>query len=345
MQAICPKCGQPADDGLCLQCRLGSLRLVQFPNVVEVMICSVCGSQHMKGKWQFPDSRSIEDLAMQAAVDQIWFHDEFSHPEIEVGIRKIGATRYLARMSVIGSFREQRIEKTAEVPVRIQLAACERCSRMAGKYFQSTVQLRGNGNRPVSSLEMEESRKMAMEMADAGYRGGDQLSFIQDIKEVKGGLDIILGSTHLGRRMARAIQERFGGKLLETCKLVGKKENRDVFRSTLLVRFPRMKRGDIVSFKGSLSMVSGFDGKVTLLTSLDEGRRSCMSEETSLEAQILGNRADAVKAIVISKDDDVLELMDPETFRSAFASRPRSLEVNPGEEVQVVRTANGLVVL
>jgi len=92
-------------------------------------------------------------------------------------------------------------------------------------------------------------------------------------------------------------------------------------------------------------MVTGFEGKNTLLTSLNEGHRSCMSEEISAEVQILGNRADAMKATVISKDDDVLEIMDPDTFRSALASRPRGLEVEPGEEVEVVRTADGFIVL
>ena len=48
---------------------------------------------------------------------------------------------------------------------------------------------------------------------------------------------------------------------------------------------------------------------------------------------------------MISKDDDVLEIMDPETYRAALAARPRDLQVGPGEEVKVVRTADGFIVL
>jgi hypothetical protein len=70
-----------------------------------------------------------------------------------------------------------------------------------------------------------------------------------------------------------------------------------------------------------------------------------MSEENSETVEILGNRADALKAMVIAKDNDVLEIMDPETFKSALASRPKDLQVEPGEEVDVVRTANGFIVL
>ena len=189
------------------------------------------------------------------------FHKEFDQPKIELDLRKIGATRYLAKIDISGSFKGQCIIENCEIPVRIKLVACDRCSRMAGKYFQSTVQVRGNSIRSLIKNEIEECKKIGQAMADSGYRGGDQLSFIQEMKEVKGGLDIILGSTQLGRHMARAITERFGGKLLETCKLVGKKDSRDVYRSTLLIRFPRLKRGDIVSFRGSIYVVTGFDGK------------------------------------------------------------------------------------
>ena len=129
--------------------------------------------------------------------------------------------------------------------------------------------------------------------------------------------------------MSRAFVERFGGKLLETAKLVGKKDSRNVYRSTLLVRFPRLKRGDIVSFRGSLFSVAGFDGKTTLISSLREGRRSSMSEENSETVEILGNISDALVATVISKDDDVLEIMDPETYRAVLAARPRDLRLNP----------------
>jgi len=319
--------------------------LASCPNQVEVVICSMCGSQQINGKWQLPGTFPLQDLAAQAAADSIWIHRDMIQPQIDIDLKATGATRYLARIDIRGNFRGSSSIVQCEIPVRIKKVACERCSRMAGKYFESTVQLRGSSERAINHREIEESKKMARDMADSAYRGGDQLSFIQEIKEVKGGLDIILGSTQLGRRMAKAFVERFGGRLLETAKLVGRKDNRDVYRTTLLVRFPRLKRGDIVSSRGVLSVVSGFDGKTTLITSLREGRRSSMSQEISEMAHILGNKADALSATVISVDEDVLEIMDPETFRSALAARPKDLKIGPGEEVKVVRTGDGFIII
>ena len=70
-----------------------------------------------------------------------------------------------------------------------------------------------------------------------------------------------------------------------------------------------------------------------------------MSQEISEMAQMLGNKADALSATVISVDDDVLEIMDPETFQSALATRPRDLKVQPGEEVKVIRTKDVFIIL
>ncbi len=345
MQAVCPRCGMPSEGGMCKSCTRDTTQMFSCPDQVEVVICSVCGSQQVKGKWLLPEDSNIEEIAASAAADAVWLHRDLAGADIGIDLKKVGATRYRALVDISGSFQGRPVSEQCQTSLRIKMVACDRCSRIAGKYFESTVQLRGNAVRSISAREMEECKKMARDMADAGYRGGEMLSFIQEMKEVKGGLDIILGSTQLGRRMARAFQERFGGKLLETAKLVGKKDNRDVFRSTLLVRFPRLSRGDIVSFRGSLYYVSGFDGKTTLITSLREGRRSSMNEESSESVPVLGNRADAAAATVISADEDVLEIMDPETFRSSLAARPRDLSVQPGEEVMVVRTADGFVVL
>ena len=345
MQSICPKCGEPSLEGLCRNCIMQSTELLRCPDQVEVTICSVCGSRQVKGKWRLVDSRSIEELASQAAIDALWFHSEYEQPQIEIDLAKIGATRYLAKIVTTGRFKGEVTEEQCRIPIRIKLIACDRCSRMAGKYFQSTVQVRGSGNRAITNEEQKECKDIAFSIADHGYHAGDQLSFIQEIKEVKGGLDMVLGSTQLGRHIARALQERFGGRLLESCKLVGKKDSRDVYRSTLLIRFPRLRRGDIVSFRGSLFAVAGFDGKMTMISGFRDGRRSSLSEEITETIEVLGNKSDSIKAVVVSLDDNVLEIMDPETYKIILAARPKDFEIKPGAEVNVVRTANGFIVL
>jgi len=66
MQALCPRCGMPSEGGLCKSCALETTKIFSCPDQVEVVICSVCGSQHVKGRWLQPDDRDEEEMAASA---------------------------------------------------------------------------------------------------------------------------------------------------------------------------------------------------------------------------------------------------------------------------------------
>ena len=342
-QSICPKCGQPSFEGLCSACTLKSTKVLSSPDRVEVTVCSVCGAKLIKGKWQITE-RTAEELAYEATNNSLFVHEDIQDPDIDIQLLKRGDTRYLARVSMEGSFRGTPVEETAEIPVKIILTSCDRCCRIAGKYFESTIQIRGS-SRPPTRSELETCRNIALSMTEASYRSGDQLAFVQDIVDTKGGLDLVMGSTQLARQIARAIFERYGGKTQESAKLVGKKDGNDIYRTTILVRFPNLKRGDIISSKGTILEVTGFDCGKTLLTSLEGGRRTSLKEEDVEGLEVLGNRADAQKAVVVAEDEKVLEILDPKSYKTAVASRPRGMTVKEGEEVMVVRTGEGFIVL
>jgi len=343
VKAVCPKCGGPSTEGLCDLCALEATELLSCPERIEVTVCPVCGAKLVKGKWM-PSQVSVEELAYGVACSAICAHEGLSKPNLEVRMVKTGATRYIAMADLKGTFRSMPAEARCQFEVRILSVACDRCSRMAGRYFESTIQIRASSREPTER-EIEVSKKMALEMAEAGYKYGDQLSFVQDIKKTKGGVDIILGSTQLGRQISKAISERFGGRITETSKLVGQRDGRDLCRSTILVRLPRFKLGDIIRFRGVDYEVEGFDGKRIYLTALKGGHKTVVTDEETEGAQVLGNRNKARRATVVAGDKRMLEIMDPDTYKVVLASRPRGLEIQPGQEVEIVRSGDEYIVL
>jgi nonsense-mediated mRNA decay protein 3 len=343
MQSICPGCGQASPEGLCPACTLKSMKILSCPDHVEVTVCSVCGAKLIRGKWQITE-RTAEELAYEAAYDALLIHSNIHNLGIDLKLLKRGATRYLARVSLKGTFGDIPVEGSCKIPVKVILTACDRCSRIAGKYFEAVVQIRGS-SRPPTKADLDKCKDMSLSLADAAYRSGDQLAFVQDIKETRGGLDLVIGSTHLGRQIARAIFGHFGGMTQETASLAGKKDGNDIYRTTILVRFPHLKRGDIISNQGILFEVTGYDGRKTLLKSLEGDRRTSIKEEDAVGAALLGNRADARKALVVAKDEKVLEFLDPDSYEIAVASRPKGLAISEGEEIVVVRTGEGFIVL
>jgi 60S ribosomal export protein NMD3 len=343
MQSICPGCGQPSPQGLCPACMLKSMQIISCPKHVEVTVCSVCGAKLIRGKWQITE-RTAEELAYEASYYAVLVHSDIENPELDLRLLKRGSTRYLARANLKGTFKGIIVEESCEFPIKVILTACDRCSRMAGKYFEAVIQIRGS-SRPPTKEDLDKCKDMALSLADAAYRRGDQLAFVQDIKETKGGVDLVIGSTQLGRQIARAIFEHFGGRTEESASLAGKKDGNDIYRTTILVRFPNLRKGDIISDHGTLFEVTGYDRRRTLLRSLEGYRRSSIKEEDAARAIVLGNRADARKAMVVAKDEKVLEFLDPDSYEVAVASRPKSLDISVGEEVVVVRTGEGFIVL
>lgn len=343
--AVCPKCGRPSEGGLCPDCELQSFRFLSCPERSEITLCSVCGSQRWKKKWQAAD-RSLEERIWREIKESVSWRDDLEEASLEIKVIPRGATRFLAMVQLKGSFRGRSICERCEIPVKVNLVSCETCSRKAGKYFEATVQVRGSSSRTMTAEEVERCQVLAESMAEAGLEGGERLSFIQEMKETKGGLDVVLGSARLGRQLAKAIFQRFGGKLEESSKLVGRRDGRDIYRITLLVRLPKLTKGDILLQRGNLFCVEGFSSRKTLVAPLSgDGRRRSWSEKEAEEAEVLGNRSEAQRAVVVAGDGEVLEIMDPESYKTAFASRPKGLGAQPGEEVEVIKTARGFIVL
>jgi nonsense-mediated mRNA decay protein 3 len=343
MKAFCPRCGMPSNVDLCDKCVLETTKFLSCPDKIEVTVCSVCGAKFAKGHWQL-NELDMDELILNAVQGSLCIHNDLLDPDIRIQLDKCGATRYTANVITKGRFKGMEAEESCQVYVSIYLKACDRCSRIAGKYFEATIQVRGSLEKP-SDDELEECERIAHSMAEASYRDGEQLSFIQEFKNTKAGIDIIVGSTQLGRQIAKALHERFGGKIQKSSKLVGKKDGRDVFRTTILIRFPRLKKGDIVSWRGDIFEVVGFNGKKTQLISLYDSRRSSVNEDDAEGIEILGNRTNSLKAIVVTADKNVFEIMDPENYRTAFASRPKGLDIKPGEEALVIRIVDGFIVL
>jgi len=208
--------------------------LLDCPDSVEVTVCPVCGSQLVRGRWRDAEA-TVEDLISDAVAAEIGVHQDLADPEVAIAVRRRNATQYLVSVHLAGTFGEIPAEEECTVAAAVRRATCERCSRMAGNYYEAIVQVRGSKGAP-SREELEECRKIAQATTDSCLLRGDRLSFVQEVREVKGGIDLVVGSTAQGRAIAKAIQERFGGSSGESYTLVGMKDGKNVYRTSILVR-------------------------------------------------------------------------------------------------------------
>lgn len=342
-RSICPKCGQPSKEGLCDNCRLESTNLLSFPHRIELTFCPVCGSQLSRGKWQPVDS-ALEELISVAAEDAIGIHSNLKNPDLILSLSQRSPRKYFVDISVCGDFRGLMAKEQCRIMVQLLHTTCDRCSRIAGKYYQAVVQLRAQDRSPSSS-EVDMVKEISFLLAEKSHKKGDQFGFVQDMKYTRGGIDIIVGSVQLGRLIGKAIIERFGGATKESHKVVGQKDGKDIYRTNISVRLPRLEKGDIIGLKDSILEVKGFNGRNTTCMVLNDGSRRILGLEATEVADILGNRMDAKMAVIVAMDEDIVEILDPWNYKTAFAKRPKFFDAEVGSEVEVIRFESGFVLL
>jgi len=343
LSSICPRCGSPTGEGLCNRCRLESTTLLSCPPRVEVISCPVCGAQRLQGRWQ-PADRPVEVLVSEAAERSVEIYRDLANPQVSLTVSKRGATRYIAKVELTGEFEGMPAEDECTIAVDLRYETCDRCSKMAGRYYEAVVQLRANV-RSLSPQEIEECEKIVISQAEKSLEKGDRLAFVREMKPVRGGVDIVVGSTQMGRLTARSILDRFGGRMRESYKQVGTKNGKDLYRTNILVRLPRLREGDVVEARGTVLEVRGYGGRRTLCISLMEGGRVFLSEEEADAARLMGNRSESQKTVVVAMDEAVLEILDPVSYKTISVTRPGHLEARPGDEVKVIGSGDDLVLL
>ncbi|HTX44541.1 MAG TPA: NMD3-related protein, partial [Methanocella sp.] len=218
---------------------------------------------------------------------------------------------------------------------------CETCSRMAGGYYEAILQIRAQDRFP-NRKEVARCLKIADTVIAHAEKAGDRLAFVTDIQELPEGTDIYMGSTACSRQIARAIVDEFGGTVQESPKLVGEKDGKGLYRVTFAVRIPNIVPGDIVRMYGNPVVVEKV-GKRIGGTDLATGNTTSILSEEKLEK--LSDRSKAIKTVLVSEDAGSVQILDPISYVPLTIKKPTFLNKAPGEDVWVVKIADGVFLL
>ena len=190
---VCPLCGRKSEVGLfCSECYLKKNLKVELPGVIELTRCKGCNAFLLGGRWV--KSMTEEDAIMRATQAALKTNVKRLEKTGAISIEAEKAQKGYDATVTIG-LGESEIKKRARVDIKT--VACPDCSRKAGGYFEAVLQLRGAvGKRTVEQI-IENVRKHK-----------DRFSFVADVKRVRGGYDIYLGS----KKSAEKIVREYRGK-------------------------------------------------------------------------------------------------------------------------------------
>ncbi|MFA7198195.1 MAG: 60S ribosomal export protein NMD3 [Methanoculleus sp.] len=308
--SICPRCGQPAEEGFCPQCRAAEVQLLTCTPRVTAVYCPVCESQK-RGKAWSDLHMPREDLIAELAVSATSIHEDAKDIRITVRPEETGPNKTTCTIDVEATLYSVPVRGTCTTEILWQRESCDRCSRISGGYYEGIVQVRAT-NRRINAYEREVATKIAEQAEESLQQAGGRLSFISDLQETKDGVDITVGTQHLGQEIARMVTGALGGRFTTHPKLVGEKEGKALYRITYSIRLPFYQKGDVVVSRGGYYEVRDIDGQRLRVFDLQSGQGRTLAEDEVV--RLLGNVRDAESAIIVYTQPNVVGLMDPKTY-------------------------------
>lgn len=323
---ICLKCGAepPLISQICHKCVRETVVITRLPEVLRMVDCKSCYSLKIPGTWLEFDS--VESAVGHFFESSIIWHDNLSQQKTDLRLKQLDPSKYLVKAKTTANYCGLVLESGLEQVVEIKYQVCQTCSRHAGGYYESILQIRTKQKAVLDA---------AVEKVFNDIDSSPAEVFSTENGPVKGGFDFQLSSTERARALARELMIKFGGHVNETNSLVGRKDGRDLLRHTFGVRLPSFLVGDFLLIKEKVYLVTRLDRRKAKLRLMEAPYTKKMIEIDSLRnPNILEKPVDV--QIISSRNDQFL-LLDPYTLQTVEAVSPSKWE---GEKIQALRFGN-----
>ena len=209
---FCFLCGKNTDElvkGYCDSCYKKQFNLIEVPSELIITTCPRCNKKFEHNKWSEMD---VSDIVRDKI--KVLGCDVTIAVEVQDNVIKL-----IARGFLEGSRNLK--EEPHEIKMKVIKNTCPVCAKESSKYFESTIQVRGT---------MKDEDFDAMD--DIAFKRGGYFK----VKEVKGGYDFSVGDKSVAKAMADYLIKKYRIDQKKSFKLVTKKDGRDLYRDTILLR-------------------------------------------------------------------------------------------------------------
>ncbi|MFA4823924.1 MAG: 60S ribosomal export protein NMD3 [Methanoregula sp.] len=339
---FCPKCGKPTEnEGLCNECQVVSTKWFTFDRRALSTHCPSCGAIKIGNTWT-DSSKERADLAPDLARSAVHLHPDIKKPVIDVTVVDMTVNRSRAYLVIRGELYKKSVEEKCTVELVWHKEQCDRCNRISGSYYEGVVQVRAEGRIP-SKYEIQMASSIAQQVEDDLQAGGERLSFINDMNEIHDGLDIIIGSQHIGVLICKAIIAQLGGRYTTHPKLVGEKSGRQLFRITYALRIPRFQKQDVILSRGRYAEVDRVESNHIRVMDLADGSFRAVKDEDV--ERVIGNARNATPALVAFSDKDMIGILDPDSGRTIEFKKFAWMCARPGDHLSILRDGEQIIVV
>ncbi len=339
-KGFCPRCGSPTEyGGFCGKCKAKDIVWAKVPERLECTVCPTCDSIKTSGMWANSEIEK-DEVAYNIVASSIKIHQDVKDVQTSINIRDTSSNHSQAEVFIIGTLYGIPVEHSSKIKFVWIHEQCDRCSRIAGNYYEGVIQVRATGRRPTE-FEKQRSAKIAYQLEDQLQTAGDRLSFVSDIVEIDGGIDITFSSQVIGNLISRDIMGALGGTCTTHPKLIGEKNGCRIYRITYSLRLPRFARGDVIWRNNAWCKILRQTKDTLFVFDLTTGLTRSFREND--DDPLLDNVINAERGDIIYKDAGILGIMDLKENKVHEVPDRAWLNAQTGDVVEFLRGKDGLV--
>lgn len=289
---FCYVCGKVTEElikGRCKACYYEEAELLRLPEELQARVCRDCASYFKNGRWLCQDD--LEGAVEQAARSAIMGSLVLKNLALEEVGLSLGAPEgrgekkilvpYTLRVAGVHQGDKYSVEKKGVVLADVSL--CDSCAKRKSRYYEAVLQVRGRGQDKVKNIAIEHLE---------GLRSKDPGAFVSDLKNLKTGVDLYIGSLRAARKVASFLAERHGGLLKESPKLVGRSRNgKDLYRVNISLRLPRFGVDDVLRVGKKKLQVGEFKGNKVIVRDIESRERRAVPLKSLNKAVVLRRKS------------------------------------------------------
>ncbi|WP_081141587.1 60S ribosomal export protein NMD3 [Ferroplasma acidiphilum] len=305
--------------GLCRSCLSDKIHLKS--DNMDLTVCPKCGAVRLNKKWHYDNAdkyiiKSATSHVIMDKEDKISSVTSYNIGENEISMELVVEDRNLGD-----------VEKEISINLKTYKESCPVCNKVTGSYYESVIQLRTYTTAYGKILE-EAKDTIVKFMKNLNKQ--DPNSFISRIDTLKEGLDIYLGKKEDAVKIDKLMELDYFCNMKITKSLAGRKDSKDLFRYTHLVRILDLQKGSVV-YNKAYYMVKNIKPNTIELLDIHNGSTLTVSSKEFFRAtyRIVMKEPEATKFIVLSSTDNESQLMNSRTFEIiTFRSPFKQKEVN-----------------
>ncbi|OKY78608.1 MAG: NMD protein affecting ribosome stability and mRNA decay [Candidatus Methanohalarchaeum thermophilum] len=347
MNKFCPKCGKEKErfvGKICLDCFIEEEDLVFLPDELEVEFCPKCGSFKDGSTWKKIEGPSKAAAAESAVMSNLRVHRSVKDLDIKISSRSKN-DHIDVILHIFGVLRGQKVRFDEKTNVKLNKVTCKRCNKIENGYFESKVQLRGK-NRDLSEKEREKIGQMINQLTNT-LSEENRMSFISEISEKDGGLDIFTGTTDLARKISNNVIEKFGGSYSKSSTLIGMKDGQEVHRISFSVRLPSFTVGDVVRLKEKILGIIDV-GKVISAVNLRTGKKEKIPWKKFKDEEVekIGSQDDFESAVISLVTENEVQIIEPNTHKNVSLKRPNFIKKrSEGSNIKALKNGRNWILI